>query len=243
MCTAWYANLLQHRGAKYFQSLVRFPGDNPVDKPSRSCSLLPSPTAILDECHGRLGALLVLALIVLQFTERISRPVYFDILTALTFVSGMRSFVAIITKRVSTMRRIAVLQNAAGGKAADKQRRQGTLKQKTLQLVIDIVAVFILSCGVPISYLVARSHYSSRRFVMHLAVVLAFLQCTLTVGQVALHRSWRRSMKKKMIQSQVTRGKQGGAASSYTSSNQSGLSIVEQSAVEKQGQGLFSEVG
>jgi hypothetical protein len=245
MCGAWYSNLLQLRGAKYFQSLVRFPGDNPAGKPSTSCSWLPSPTAILDEFHSRLGLLLTVGLAVLLFAERISRPVYYDILAALTSLSGMRSFVAIITKRVSAMRRIAALQNAAGGKVADKKRRHGTLKQKALQLVLDIVSVFILSCGVPLSYLVARSHYSSRRYVMHLAVVLTFMLCTLAATQVAMHQSWRRSHKKMLVESQMqmTRAKQGGTASSLGSSMQSGLSVVEQSVVAKQGPGLFSELG
>jgi hypothetical protein len=168
---------------------------------------------------------------------------YYVILSALTVMFGMRSFFAIITKRVSAMRRIAVLQNAAGGKAADKKRRQGTLKQKALNLVIDIVAVFISSCGVPLSYLVAGSLFSSRQYIMHLAVVLALVVCAITVAQVAMDRSLTRAARKVEVVSQVTRVKQGANSSSYASSQASGLSVVNQSVVDKQGPGLFSELG
>jgi hypothetical protein len=238
MCTAWYANLLQLRGAQHFQSLVRLPGARSTWQP-KTCFRLPSASRILDECHGRLGAVTAFTLAALNFNGYMTRVVYYITLTVFALMFGIRSFVAIVTKRVSGMRRIAALQNAAGGTVTDKQRRQRTLNKLAVILIIDIVVVFVISCGLPLSYLVAGSFFSSRQLAVHLAVVLSLVNFVLIFAQVATHQKLKGTQRK----ARAPRLKHSRTMPSLVSSQASGLSVVEQSVVTAKGPGLFSEIG
>jgi hypothetical protein len=59
----------------------------------------------------------------------------------------------------------------APGTLEDKRRRRATLRRKTMSIAIDLASIFVMNCLFGASLPLLRSHFSSRRLVVHLAIV------------------------------------------------------------------------
>jgi hypothetical protein len=171
--------LLQLRGALWFHSLVTLqPGH---EKPKSWIQRLPSGTHFLDTIQGPLSIAIYSLLWCLLVAGVLPRAWYYVIMTTLSLIWGLRSFVAITTKRISALRKVAAIQQQVRGTEYEKKRRRSILKNKKAALAVDMATVFAMSVCVPGSYLVFNSYFSSRRLAQHYtaAQVLAILGLTL----------------------------------------------------------------
>jgi hypothetical protein len=73
----------------------------------------------------------------------------------MTAIFGCRSLLTIATKRVSGLRRVAHVQIAVRGTVDDKKRRRKILLSKIVGLIIDLLAVSIISVIAPGSIVLA----------------------------------------------------------------------------------------
>jgi hypothetical protein len=167
-CTCWYLSLLQYRGARWFEQLVQLPGEE-RDDASKRCRL-PSLSTVLDTVQGPLGPFIVLGLWILLVTGLLPRSWFYNSSMMANLFFGVRGFVAVVRSRGTTIRRVSVLQNQAPGTVADKRRRMGTLKRKTIGLIADLIIIFVSNVSVCASFLIAGSFFSSRRAIVNFAV-------------------------------------------------------------------------
>jgi hypothetical protein len=63
------------------------------------------------------------------------------------------------------------MQALAPGTLEDKRRRRATLRRKTMSIAIDLASIFVMNCLFGASLPLLRSHFSSRRLVVHLAII------------------------------------------------------------------------
>jgi hypothetical protein len=169
-----------------------------------------------------------------------------------TFGFGVRGFIAVVTNRASTIKRISVMQNQAPGTVADKRRRMGTLKRKTIGIVADLAIIFLSNVSVSGSFLVARSFFSSRRAIVNYAVGESLAVLMVLGASMQMHGKVRKVQRQRtqIMRMQTQRLSKMAGGQGTIESQQSGLSVVEQSCVgggdagmgTTPGGGLFSEV-
>jgi hypothetical protein len=199
----------------------------------------------LDTIQGPLAPVIAFSLWTAMATQVLSRSWFYIAIYAIVFVVGLRSFHAMLTKRVSTLRRIAILQEEAGGTVNDRQRRRGTLKDKALILARDLLAVFAISLGIPAVFLFSGAPFSSRRTVIMVAIIdgiaIPQLFITNTAVLIKLRKSKRRLIPR-LSKSDVL------AKQQHISSHLSEASVLEASYVpggmdlNQAAPGLFSEI-
>jgi hypothetical protein len=244
-CTNWYLSLLQYRGARWFQGLVQLPGADEQDKKRHHLSL-PSPSKVLDVIQGPLSPVLALFLWAMLLAGHLRRAGYYNALTTVTFLFGLRSFIAIVANRAATIKRISAMQNKAPGTLVDKRRRMRTLKRKTLGVIIDLIAVFVTTVLLTGSYVLAGTFFSSRQTIVHYAVGETLSALMVLGASLQMHGKLRMVRRKRKRVQDVQDGTR------TIESQQSGLSVLEQSCFggnggttgtqeSKSGGGLFSE--
>lgn len=206
--TASYLALIQLRGAHWFNALVNLPTDDETAK--KYCRQLPSLSQVLDAIQGPFSIAISLPLWLLLASGVLPRAWFYEITTAFNLVFGLRALIAIITKRISALRKVADIQQEVRGTERDKRRRYAILKSKVAGLVIDLTAVFVMSIAVPLSYLVLNSYYSSRRLVVHYAFAQGLAMTSLLLINVDMYfrvKKKKRRMIKKSAREQASREK------------------------------------
>jgi hypothetical protein len=250
---SWYMSLLQYRGARWFQGLVQLAGAE-RGKKNNKCHL-PSPSKALDTIQGPLGPVLTLVLWMLLVLKQLSRTWFYTVVMIPTFCFSIRAFVAIVTKRAATIKRISVMQNQAPGSIADKTRRMRTLKRKTNGVVFDLFVIFVSYVSLTGSSFMTGAFFSSRRAILNYAVgesVAVVLVIGVSFGmhsKVYKVKKKQRRVQEMQTQKSKTRINELGDT---IESQLSGLSMVEQSCFtggggagargNQSGEALFSEV-
>jgi hypothetical protein len=244
-CTNWYLSLLQYRGARWFQGLAQLPGAEEQDK-KRHHFRLPSPSNVLNAIQGPLSPVLALFLWAMLLAGHWRRAGYYNVLTALTGLFGLRSFIAIVANRAATIKHISAIQNKAPGTLVVKRRRMTTLKRKTLGIIVDLIAVFMATVLLAGSFVMAGSFFSSRQAIIHYAVGETLSALMVLGASLQMHGKLRMVRRKRKRVQDVQDGTR------TIESQQSGLSVLEQSCFggnggtagtqdSKSGGGLFSE--
>jgi hypothetical protein len=245
----WYLSLLQYRGARWFQGLVQLPGAEQDKKPHHF--RLPSPSKVLDAIQGPLSPVVALFMWTMLLAGHLRRAQYYNAVTTVTFVFGFRAFVAIVANRAATIKRISAMQTQAPGTLVDKRRRMRTLKRKTLGVIIDLIAVFLANVLFTASFVMAGSFFSSRRAIVHYAVGETVSALMTFVASLQMRVKLRKvKWKRKRVQDIQTKQSNMANGTGIIESQQSGLSVVEQSCFgggtgaqgSEFGGGLFSEV-
>jgi hypothetical protein len=249
-CIGWYIALLQYQGARWFQGQVQLPGAEQQDKKPHHFRL-PSPSKVLDAIQGPLSPVVALFMWAMLLAGHSRRARYYNALTTLSFLFGLRGFIAIVTNRAATIKRISAMQNQAPGTLVDKRRRMKTLKRKTLGVVIDLIAVFVATVLLTGSFVMAGSFFSSRQAIVHYAVGETVAALMIFGASLQMHGKLRIvKRKRKRVQDIKTKQSNMPNGTDTIESQQSGLSVVEQSCFgggtgaqgTKSGGGLFSEV-
>jgi hypothetical protein len=145
-CSAWYLALLQYRGARWFKNLVQLPGDERRTKRHHMLECTKVASRTCDLIQGTLAPVISLVAWVLLITEYLPRSWFYVGFVCLNLCCGLRSFGAIVTKRIATLRRIAALQTQAPGTIGDKRRRRAILGGKAMGIAVDVTTVFTMSC-------------------------------------------------------------------------------------------------
>ena len=162
---------MQVRGAKWFQGLVEMHTGNDNSSRNKRWFRLPSTTQVLDSIQGRFGPLIALTLWLLLVAGILPRAWFYSVGHTSTASFGLRAFVAISTKRVSALRKVASMQNEVRGTPEDKKRRKGILRNKIFGLIIDLTGVFVICVLSPASLVMLGSTFSSRQLVLHYAIM------------------------------------------------------------------------
>jgi hypothetical protein len=188
-------SLMQVRGAKWFESLVTLaPGTD--ETKHNTCIHTPTLVSILDKMQGRVGAGIALLLWILLAFGVIPRGWFYCVGYTLYGIFGTRSFVAIATKRVHALRKVAAIQEAVRGSTKDRNRRNAILKTKAIGLVLDLASVCTMTVVMPTSLVIAGSVFSSRQLVIHYAVLYTFNAAALVPFVIGMHikvvkQKWR----------------------------------------------------
>jgi hypothetical protein len=216
----WYLTLLQVRGARWFQGLVRLQAQRPDKTTWRVAQARLS--SLLDTLQGPCAPVIGLIFYVILLTGAMTRAWYYTTLTMLSVCCGFRAFVTIVRARVSDLRRVARLQNEIRGTQEDKRRRKLILKRKAYALAFDMIGVFLLAVAARGSEVVFQSNFSSRQLAIHFFVMLPQM-CMVEFGILSyLIRGVHRSKMKRQSASIVTE----------TKSVASGMSAVTPTIVE-----------
>jgi hypothetical protein len=93
--------------------------------------------------------------------------------SGLVFVSlcGLRSFQAIVSQRLATLKRIAPIVNATHGTREEQSRRQGFIRRKSASLIVDLVSVFLTTVMVPILIVLLGATSNSYFFAIFSVIV------------------------------------------------------------------------
>jgi hypothetical protein len=241
--TSCYLSLLQYRGAIWFRRLIQIPDENEVNTSPFSKLWLPSVSQMLDMIQGPLNPLIALALWLSLLFGQISRAWYYRLVMCAALCCTLRAFVAIVSNRVASLNRISVLQSNAPGSVEDKQRRLGTLKQKTRGVLSDLISVGS-TAGTSIWYFAIQSYLDSRRLVVSHSVGLSLVVVLMFLANMQLHIKLQRSSKTRRQERRKR-----ATAEPTLPSQASGLSVVNQSChngTSAEGRspagGLFTEV-
>jgi hypothetical protein len=240
-------SLLQHRRARWFKALVQMPGEVSRGSKRRNACGLPSLTEILDKLQSQLAPVVVMLLWGLLMTGTLPRAWYYTTHMALSGCCALRAFIAIATKRVRTIKRIAEIQEQAPGTIEDKRRRKRTLKVKTRGVILDLFLVFIASCLGAISFLASQSFFSSRRLILNNAIAYTLGGFAITGANIQTHYSVAYTRKRRDPAKSALNYNSKGRVVVETELD--GMSVVEHSCVDGTGDGrtkpsggLFSEV-
>jgi hypothetical protein len=246
-------SLLQYRRAKWYKALVQLPGAADRRTKRNACGL-PSPTEVLDLLQSKLAPVVLMLLWGLLMAGKLSRAWYYNTYMILSASCALRAFVAIATKRVRTIKRIAEIQKQAPGKIEDKRRRKRTLKAKTRGVIADLFLVFTGCFLTTISFVFSSSFFSSRRLILNYAIAYTVAVFTFMGGNMQLHNIVRneeiRCARVYATTNALNSDTSGEELPKRTESDMSGMSVVEKTCINSHGQrrsmpsggGLFSEV-
>jgi hypothetical protein len=236
-CAVCQLSRIQVRGAQWFSGLVGIEGRRGY----KSAAV----TKALDAISGPLLPPICTILWLLLVVGVLPRAWFYLTMHLVNSLFGLRAFVAIATKRVSALRKMATIQNAFRGTAQDKQRRSAILKNKAFGLVFDLAGVFINLFAVPGSMVVFKSTFSSKQMIIHCTICLPLISAlSLLFGWKHIHRQRRgRPARSRGLQQQHTPNANTAGSELTHDSFGSGLSALEQSVVvERPRHGLFSSI-
>jgi hypothetical protein len=125
----------------------------------------------------------------------LTRGWYFASIFGLSTIYGLRTFVAIASQRLSTIKRVAAMMNAANGSRDAEHRRRMILSAKMTSLAIDFLVVFLVAVATPASFLLLKSVFDSQRFAVHsfVATIATLPALNLSIGHLHYKVSKSRS--------------------------------------------------
>jgi hypothetical protein len=221
--SAWYVTFLQNEGAHQFKLLIQGPRGG-----HKSSRLLSIPSA-LDAAKGWLAPIFALGLLGLMYAGVYHRGWLIFNLGLVYLLCGLRSFVAIVRKRLGTLRRIVTVVNAKSGTPEEMRRRRKVIGSKFLTLVVDVSMVFLISLLLPSSFIVFGSAFNSRTLALNAVIMYIPIVIGMGLANVRLYSVFRARKKRKIIQ--LSTVKKGNSVAPSSGMSAMGSSCVNGSEV------------
>jgi hypothetical protein len=244
-----YHLLLQLRGAEAFRKVVLI---QQVSFKNRGISI----SYLLDRAQS-IGALPIgVILWVLLQAGVWTRSTFYSAGLFLVASAGIRSVFENIVDRARTLVKIDALQQHAGGDIDAKRRRHGILLRKARSLVFDMLIILQANVLMPLSMFIFKSVDSSTQMLIHHGALDTVMSILVFVGAIKTHKyvGWicakHASEVATVTKPHAPSSESGlGVASDndheYTVADESGLSVVDKSLCEADGDahgGLFSDL-
>jgi hypothetical protein len=253
VAVSWIATLVQLRGAKQLRNVIR---TMTIDN-ARLCTNT-RLAYILDVAFGASSFVFAGSLWLLLASAWLNRSAYYAAMALGILFNGLFSVGQNVLSRIRTLRRVDVLQQAAGGELEVRLRRRNILQGKLRTLLLHTTIIMLTLLFAPLSLIVFGSVNSSTQMLIHNGVNHVLFAISMTLVSSLTHKqvskSWRRHSV--AMPTSVTDRSSGGIrmgdnnADNNTVANESGLSVVEPSecatgarqTTHGTHRGLFSEI-
>jgi hypothetical protein len=220
--TLYSLHQLHKSGAKNFKQIIPEPQQGRYATTTRQWTalrLLP----------GRIGSCLLFATCVglwgLLYGEVISRGWFHFTIVLIHLFVGMRTAAAMISMRLVTLRRVAVIARAQDGEREVKLRRQGFLRGKTFWLAVDLFGNILFAVFWPMFMLLSGATFNSWRFAICTSVANGQYAVLSMLSAVHIRKKGRRVKGMKSMTKDASRATGGVNGPSGFQSNASSIPI------------------
>jgi hypothetical protein len=191
------------------------------------------PSTILDVIHKWLSPGIAFAIWGLLRAGVYSRGWFYGLTVIFSALWGFRTFISIVNQRLTTLKRIAPIVNAAVGTREEQNRRHGFMRSRATTLAFDLFSIFVGAVLVPASILFFGATFNSYYFAVVVFTLSTLDTVFLVLAITRLHSQFNfsRKLQAERAATNLTTKKENdnGLASSAFSSLPGGMSALEPS--------------